>query len=214
MTRFKWNLVVAITFVFLNVILIPIAILLNHDSVNFYLCLIPGVLLPFIIPIASLIFKKDWPVILEVIIAVQSYFGTSFASAFDLYQGFKYYDLILHGLFGIEGTLFGYYILVLFGGKDLSLIKKCFILFMFVLGCAALWEIVEFVFSRISGNDVQHVFDPQEKDGVSDTMWDIIIASITSFVTLIIFIIDKICSGHMLELLNKSLEKEEEKTNV
>ncbi len=214
MTRLKWNFILAFVFLILNAMLIPIAIALDHDSVKFYISIFACPIISFILPILQLLLKKNWPVLLELIICVQSYLGLSISCAFNMYDYWYNWDMVLHGAMGVEALIFGYYLLLLFGGKDLSFLKKALILIMFVLGVAALWEIIEFIGGKIFNEDFQKVFDPREKDGVNDTMLDIIIAFVTSIITLFIFAIDNLCSRRLQKLIDKALIDSKENENV
>lgn len=209
MKSLKINFIIAIIFLVLNLILIPLGIYADHSSLNLYLAIIGSILIPFIMPCAQLIFKKDWPILFQIIICIHTFMGLSFSATFNMYMYFKNWDMFLHGLFGVETLAFGYYIMLHYDGLKLPLYIKIFLLLIFVLGLAAFWEIIEFTYSNISGNDVQHVYDEREKNGVSDTMWDIIIAFITSFVTIVIFLIDKLFNKKLMKLIYKSLNFEE-----
>ena len=213
MTRLKWNFILAFVFLILNAILIPIAIALDHDSVKFYISILACPIISFILPILQLLLKKNWPVLLELIICVQAYLGLSISCAFNMYNYWYNWDMVLHGAMGVEALIFGYYLLLLFGCKDLSFLKKALILIMFVLGVAALWEMIEFIGGKIFNEDFQKVFDPREKDGVNDTMLDIIIAFVTSLITLFIFAIDNLCSRRLQKLIDKALIDSKSKEN-
>ncbi|MCR5705495.1 MAG: hypothetical protein K6G48_01645 [Acholeplasmatales bacterium] len=216
MTRLKWNFAIALVFVVLNLVLIPIAIAVDHDSVKFYLSLGLCILISFLLPVVQLILKKNWPVLLEVIICTQAYLGLSISSAFNMYDYWYNWDMVLHGAMGVEALIFGYYLLLLFGGRNLPFYAKAVFLIIFVFGIAAIWEMMEFIAGKIMNEDYQKVFDPREPDGVNDTMMDIIIAFVTASATILVFAIDNIFKGRLLKIVDKSLidEKIEEKENV
>ncbi len=209
MKTLKINYIIAFIFLVLNLILIPLGIITNHSCLNLYLAIIAAIIISFILPCAQTIVKKDWPILFQIIICFHTLMGLSFSTAFNMYEYFRNWDMFLHGLFGIEALAFGYYIILHYDGLKLPIYIKVFLLLTFVLGLAAFWEIIEFTWSNISGNDVQHVFDEREKNGVSDTMWDIIIAFITSIITIVIFLIDKLFNKRLIKLIYKSLNYEE-----
>ncbi len=209
MKSLKINFIIATIFLVLNLVLIPLGIYANHQSLNLYLAIVGSILIPFILPCAQIVFKKDWPMLFQIIICLHTFMGLSFSTTFNMYMYYKNWDMILHGLFGVEALAFGYYIILQYDMIKLPIYIKILLLLTFVLGLAAFWEIIEFTFSNITGNDVQHVFDEREKNGVYDTMWDIIIALITSSITIVLFLIDKLFNKKLMNLIYKSLNYEE-----
>ncbi|MDT0681905.1 hypothetical protein RM543_04345 [Roseicyclus sp. F158] len=99
-------------------------------------------------------------------------FATLFlGEAFDFYERFWWWDMILHGAsavgFGIVGFVFLFF---LFEGDryaapagPLAMLSFCF-----AVSIGAVWEIFEFVMDQTFGMNMQ-------KSGLVDTMWDLIV---------------------------------------
>ena len=101
-------------------------------------------------------------------------------SIHNFYEAFWWWDLVLHGSFGIIGGLFGFLILyTLYVQKNFNASPATMLLFAFSFAVAlgAIWEIFEY------GMDVFFNTQMQEaaKTGVNDTMQDIIVETCTAF---------------------------------
>lgn len=99
-------------------------------------------------------------------------FGTIFlGEAFDFYDRYWWWDVVLHGGsavgFGLTGFLF---VFMLFEGDRYAAPAwaVAFISFCFALSIGTLWEILEFAVDRTFGTNMQ-------KSGLTDTMWDLIV---------------------------------------
>lgn len=99
-------------------------------------------------------------------------FGTIFlGEAFDFYNRYWWWDVILHGGsavgFGLVGFLF---VFMLFEGDRYAAPAwaVAFVSFCFALSIGTLWEIFEFAMDQIFGLNMQ-------KSGLIDTMWDLIV---------------------------------------
>lgn len=98
----------------------------------------------------------------------------------NLYDKLYYYDSITHFITGIAGSLLALILLNSF--KMYNNNKKFFnVLFIIaiVLSIASLWEMFEFMNSKIFDLDVQRVFDT----GVNDTMKDMILSFLGALLT-------------------------------
>lgn len=95
----------------------------------------------------------------------------------NLYAKIYFYDSIAHFLFGVASSIFAIYILKQFNKytKKDTIFNISYILII-TLALSALWEIFEFINSKIFSLDVQHVLTT----GVNDTMKDIILAFLGS----------------------------------
>jgi hypothetical protein len=99
-------------------------------------------------------------------------FGTIFlGEAFDFYNRYWWWDVVLHGGsavgFGLTGFLF---VFMLFEGDRYAAPAwaVAFVSFCFALSIGTLWEIFEFAMDQIFGLTMQ-------KSGLTDTMWDLIV---------------------------------------
>ncbi len=99
-------------------------------------------------------------------------FATIFlGEAFDFYNRFWWWDVVLHGgsamAFGLIGFLF---VFMLFQGDRYAAPAwaVAFMSFSFAITIGALWEIFEFAMDQVFGLNMQ-------KTGLVDTMWDLIV---------------------------------------
>jgi hypothetical protein len=102
-------------------------------------------------------------------------FATIFlGEAFDFYERFWWWDVILHTGsaigFGLVGFLF---IFMMFHGDKYAAPPWAlsFIAFCFAMTIGAVWEVFEFAMDQIFGMTMQ-------KSGLDDTMWDLIVDAI------------------------------------
>ncbi|WP_112324087.1 hypothetical protein [Oceanibium sediminis] len=105
-------------------------------------------------------------------------FGTIFlGEAFDFYERYWWWDVVLHGGsaagFGLIGFLFAF---MLFEGDRYAAPPwaVAFIAFCIAVTIGACWEIYEFAMDQIFGLNMQ-------KSGLIDTMWDLIVDCIGAF---------------------------------
>ena len=99
------------------------------------------------------------------------------------YSEFMYYDKIVHTLSGVLSAYTAYLYLKLKKVIDTGLNIIFIISFSFLV--AGLWEIFEFSANALFGGDAQKVAET----GVDDTMWDIIVAFVGSFLFVLFIII-------------------------
>nr|WP_275116131.1 hypothetical protein [Aliiroseovarius subalbicans] len=105
-------------------------------------------------------------------------FGTLFlGEAFDFYERFAWWDIVMHGAsamgFGLMGVIFA---LTLFEGDKYAAPAWAIsvIAFTFALAIGTLWEVFEFAMDQAFGLNMQ-------KSGLNDTMSDLIIDAIGAF---------------------------------
>ena len=99
-------------------------------------------------------------------------FGTIFlGEAFDFYERYWWWDVVLHGGsamgFGLIGFLF---VFMLFEGDRFAAPPTAiaFMAFATAVTIGAVWEIFEFAMDQLFGLNMQ-------KSGLVDTMWDLIV---------------------------------------
>lgn len=143
-----------------------------------FLQLIAAALLPFLVPVYSLISKKPLTPALSVAAAVFVFLASDLGSGLGFYDIFGWWDMFMHGAFGFLCSLAVFVLIVRWGGERLNPVGVMVIIFMFTLGVAALWEIWEYAADSITGGDSQRVEESIAlgKSPVADTMEDIIIA--------------------------------------
>lgn len=139
------------------------------------LCLFLLPLLGFFFPIYEKVSKKQIPILLNILFCSEIIFCIYGGGALDLYTHIPIYDLILHGYFGLVGSIFIYYFLCISQDK-INFTLYCFIP-LIVLGVGVVWEIWEYSFDTIFSADTQRVQEALELgvSPVKDTMEDLII---------------------------------------
>ena len=105
----------------------------------------------------------------------------------NLYYKLAWYDSIVHFLSGIFMYLFGRLLYERFS----KTIDKKIIKFIFCLGVASLiaisWEVLEFIIDNILNTNLQR----NASTGVVDTMIDLLLATIGSYITLVFDLADR-----------------------
>lgn len=174
---------------------------------SYWLDILKGCTMPLVtlaIPFINLIFKVRIPIALNAAVAAFAFCGIDLASVLGFY-GFPYYDKFLHTSFGALGA-FGVFILLLYG-KGERMRPWCFflVIFLSVLGLAALWEIYEYASGAILDYDMQHWMPDLSQvgdmsvseffagyDPLWDTIWDIIVAAFGVIVFYLILLLDRL----------------------
>ncbi len=99
-------------------------------------------------------------------------FGSIFlGEAFDFYERYWWWDVLLHGFASIGFGLIGFlFVFMLFEGDRFAAPPSAlgFIAFCFAVALGASWEIFEYGMDQIFGLNMQ-------KSGLTDTMWDLIV---------------------------------------
>lgn len=168
------------------------AVIKGHEF-TMYLALIGSALLPFLVPIYGVVSKKPLPGILSIAFAVFVFFSCDLGSAAGLYDRFFYWDLLMHGIFGFICSLTIFTLLVRWNGSKLNPIGFMVLIFVFTMGIAAIWEILEYITDLMTGGDAQRVAESVAlgKSPVADTMEDMIVAIAGIAVFYITLVIDK-----------------------
>jgi small basic protein len=94
--------------------------------------------------------------------------------AFDFYERYWWWDVVLHGGSAVGFGLIGFvFVFMLFEGDryNAPAWAVSFLAFCFSLSVGALWEIFEFAMDQSFGLNMQ-------KSGLLDTMWDLIVDTI------------------------------------
>ncbi len=154
----------------------------NFSRLLTFIAIYPLLFLPFIINKTKIKLDQSEVFLYYIFIFLADFLGC----VINLYNNVAWYDLFVHFLSGIFAFLLGYIILKQLNSKDSKIIKIIFCLGFAAL-VAVLWEIFEFGADNILGVDLQHHLDT----GVYDTMEDMIVATVGSFVGMIYVIIKK-----------------------
>jgi hypothetical protein len=165
------------------------------ESVTYFVIL-EIVLCPFLtllIPLYNKIRKRNIPFLLNVIVATHIFLAVDLGTACGFYNLFQYYDVIVHGLFGLVGGLFLYTYCVYYLDNQTHKAFILVIVFLCVMGLAGLWEIFEYLCDLVFNGDAQRVQESIAlgKSPISDTMEDIMITAVGVLVFYLILLIDK-----------------------
>lgn len=135
-------------------------------------------LIPALLPSAEIVFRKKFPIHLNLLISSHIVFSVYLGSGFGFYSLIPLWDMFLHGYFGLVGAAV---LFALFAGRleGVGIIWTSISVFLSVMGCAALWEIFEFTTDAIFNQDAQCVLEAMAvgKNPIADTMSDIIITA-------------------------------------
>lgn len=156
---------------------------------------ISATFIPAIFPILSSVTKKGLPVFLNILISVHIVLAVDLGCAMSFYNQFYYWDMLMHGCFGFLASVTFYILLLKWNGENLNRFGFLALIFLSTMGCAAIWEIFEFVFDRILNGDAQRVLESiaMGHTPVYDTMMDIIIANAGIGAFYINLFIDRLC---------------------
>ena len=106
-------------------------------------------------------------------------FGTVYlGEAFDFYEKYWWWDVLLHGGSALGFGLIGFiFVFILFEGDRYAAPPWAlsFMAFAIAVSIGVMWEIFEFAMDQIFGLNMQ-------KSGLIDTMWDLIVDVIGAFV--------------------------------
>lgn len=177
-------------------------------------CIAP--LIPLAVPLVNKLFKFRIPFAFNVAVAAFSVAAIDFASVLDFYHLIPFYDKFLHTTFGVLGG-FGMFIVLLHGnGREMK--PWCFfiVIFLGVLGMAALWEVFEYVCGAIfTSSDPQNWKPVTDEVGdmtvreffknynpLADTMWDVIVAAFGVLIFDFAIFIDKLCGYKLAKSIN------------
>ncbi|WP_428543134.1 hypothetical protein [Profundibacter sp.] len=106
-------------------------------------------------------------------------FGTVYlGEAFDFYEKYWWWDVLLHGGSALGFGLIGFiFVFILFEGDRYAAPPWAlsFMAFAIAVSIGVMWEVFEFAMDQIFGLSMQ-------KSGLVDTMWDLIVDVIGAFI--------------------------------
>lgn len=182
MNKIKTKFSQWIPFVFALVISIVTIIVYTvvTDDVDFivYVEVTAASFVPAIFPILSILTKTKYPIIINALITIHIILAVNLGTAMDFYHRFANWDLIMHGYFGFVGGATLYVLMLSWDFENVNRNGIFMMIFLGVLGCAAVWEILEYTSDIIFNGDAQRVHEALELgiSPIKDTMTDIIIA--------------------------------------
>ncbi len=134
--------------------------------------------------IIKFFYKISFSYLTQFIYLIFIFISMTLGIVFEFYNKIDWFDSFAHflsgGLTAFGGLVYIYKDKIL---KTTDLYFKLFFINIFSLAIAGLWELFEFSVYVVSGVDMQHV----SSTGVTDTMKDMIVALLGSFIVSIIF---------------------------
>lgn len=147
---------------------------------NFWLAFLAFLIL--VLTFSPSFIQQNWkinlPLELECMVVIFISFSLFLGELRNYYIKFWWWDILLHSISSFVLAFAGFLILyVLYTEKKIAAKPITIMLFSFCFAVAigALWEIVEFGLDSTLGLNMQ-------KSGLQDTMWDMIVDSISAFV--------------------------------
>ncbi len=165
----------------------------NFDMEKLAYCIVGVIVFPLFNPICKLV-RLDLPLSLQYLFYFYIFGGLICGSSFGFYDLFSWWDLLLHGFFGVVACYVFYFIMAKVRLiKHMNVYTLIFLMISFTLACACMWEIFEFSADFLVGSDSQHVKDCMEKGQLPqhDTMTDMMISLVGALLTSILILIDK-----------------------
>lgn len=135
-------------------------------------------LLTLAISLTPSILERSWrihtPVSYTLILNLFIYSAIFLGSAIGFYNRFWWWDTALHTLSGVTLGFIGFLLLYTLYQRhrvDMGPGALALFAFTFAVSVGAIWEIFEFAMDQLVGTNMQ-------KNGLNDTMWDLIVDSI------------------------------------
>jgi len=179
-----------------------------------YFQLFGCMLVPMLFPLYEAVFKKELPPALSAIVAVHVVLANFLGTILDFYRMIDWWDLFMHGMFGVTGGIIGYALIMLWHGDKLSKTGLYVFILSFVLCCGVLWEIFEYVTDGIfPQNDSQVTKGLVGREAVRDTMEDLMISIAGVAVLYAGILIDKLAKLGLCERLLTVPQKPAETVN-
>ena len=179
-------------------LLIYILCIGQNDYVIF-LQVISAALIPAILPIVSYATKGKFPLVLNLLFSIHIVLAVDLGCAMSFYDRFYWWDMLMHGCFGLIASMSFYILLLKWNGGKLKRFGFFILIFLSTMGCAAIWEIFEFTWDQILDIDAQRVMESiaMGHTPVYDTMMDIIVAIAGIAVFYISLLIDSFCKSKL-----------------
>ena len=164
-----------------------------------YLQVISAALVPAILPIVSYATKENFPLFLNLLFSIHIVLAVDLGCAMSFYERFYWWDMLMHGCFGLIASMSFYILLLKWNGRNLKRFGFFVLIFLSTMGCAAIWEIFEFTCDQILDIDAQRVMESiaMGHTPVYDTMMDIIVSIAGIAVFYISLLIDSFCKSKL-----------------
>lgn len=162
-------------------------------------------LIPAILLFLGRLRKSPFPALLNALIALHVVLASFLGSALGFYRHIPWWDLLMHGFFGFVAAAVLYILLLRQNGRSLGMATLLTVVFLSVMGLAALWEGFEYAADLILGGDAQRVLEALETgiSPIKDTMTDILITIAGVGVFYSGLLIDRLCGYPITQQISK-----------
>ena len=176
-----------IVLVFSIICLVIRKVSFDEFSLMSFFQLIGCALLCFLLPLLSILIKREIPSFLNYLVCTHIIISMCLGNALRFYILISWWDLLAHGLFGAICTCG---LLVFFRNDRISMML---LYFLSTLGLGGLWEVFEYSADVISGSDTQKVQESLDKGKLpqADTIEDMIITLVGSLFFIAIYYLIK-----------------------
>lgn len=110
-----------------------------------------------VLPLWGRVSRRPFPPAVNWLVAGHLLLASHLGSVLGLYARVPWWDLLMHGLFGLVAAVVLHTLLMRWGGKDLHPLGTLLFLFLAVMGAGALWEIAEYAADALFGGDALRV---------------------------------------------------------
>lgn len=159
---------------------------------------------PFLVPLLSLLTKREYSPSLSFNLGILILFGVYVERVFDIYTHFPAYDKILHTNFGFIAGAMLYALFLNWKGDRMTSSGVIVTLMLAALGLGGAWELFEYISAMFTLEDPQiwhGAVDAAIEAGqivsnpLQDTMEDILVTGIGAAAFSILYLVDQCFGG-------------------
>lgn len=168
-----------------------------------YLQIFGCTLILLLFPLTNKLTMQQLPYEIGLCLTVHIFLAADLGTALNFYDRFAWWDLLMHGYFGFLGALVTATLLIRWNGEQLNRVGAVILVLLVVMGCGAIWEILEYFSDLCFNGDSQRVLESIAlgKSLVADTMEDLMITFAGVLVFYSLLLIDKLSGYKMMRRL-------------
>ena len=183
MTKLKRSLIIAIRTCFIIFAILFFVQILVDPNYNKWGGVLAGLGLPFLPPIIERCFRFKMPFRIQLLYYIFLFIALDMGICMDLYKTVPYFDKIVHFGSGVLSTIVCYYAIVYFKATKTPIVFRTLVIVGISTMIAVLWEFFEFACDKFLGQSMQQLVSV----GVDDTMFDLLAATLGSFIGAALF---------------------------
>ena len=177
MDKLKRSLIISIRVCFIIFAILFFVQILVDPNYNKWGGVLAGLGLPFLPPIFEHCFKFKMPFRIQLLYYIFLFIALDMGICLDLYKTVPYFDKIVHFGSGVLSTIVGYYAIVYFKATKTPIVFRTLVIVGISTMIAVVWEFFEFGCDKFLGQHMQELVSV----GVDDTMYDLLAATLGSF---------------------------------